>query len=179
MKYGKKLTVTTGITSVAFASLLSIQSAQAAEQNHEIENMNEIQKKTYNHVSSLDGILEHRRSAYIDIIKQRSDDKTNQEVFVNSSREDIQNEAAVAQQNAYYSLLHNTELSTEQRNTLISELHANPSMSQEIFYKSLHPNMIGQQSQQESHTIEEELSTHPQVPIERPQNIYSLSLIHI
>ena len=141
-KYTSKLLI--GAATLSLATFISQGNADASEKTSsladaqpatfESANVSADQKAFYQ-VLHMDGISESQRDQYI---KQLHEDPSSaQNVFSESIKDATNPERRVAQQNAFYSLLHNKDLSDTQREQYIKEIKENPDQSQDVFVKSL------------------------------------------
>lgn len=141
-KYTSKLLI--GAATLSLATFISQGNADASEKTSsladaqpatfESANVSPEQKAFYQ-VLHMDGISESQRDQYI---KQLHEDPSSaQNVFSESIKDATNPERRVAQQNAFYGLLHNEDLSDEQRDAYIKEIKENPDQSQDVFVKSL------------------------------------------
>ncbi|HHU6750934.1 TPA: B domain-containing protein [Staphylococcus pseudintermedius] len=141
-KYTSKLLI--GAATLSLATFISQGNAEASEQtssladaqpvSYESTNVSPEQKAFYQ-VLHMDGISEAQRDQYI---KQLHENPSSaQTVFSEAIKDATNPERRVAQQNAFYGLLHNDELSDAQRDAYISEIKENPDHSQEVFVQSL------------------------------------------
>lgn len=142
-KYTSKLLI--GAATLSLATFISQGNAEASEQtssladaqpaSFESTNVSPEQKAFYQ-VLHMDGISESQRDQYI---KQLHEDPSSaQNVFSESIKDATNPERRVAQQNAFYEILHNEDLTEQQRDSYISEIRENADKSQEVFVKSLH-----------------------------------------
>ncbi|MBZ8174521.1 B domain-containing protein [Staphylococcus delphini] len=141
-KYTSKLLI--GAATLSLATFISQGNAEASEQtssladaqpaSFESTNVSPEQKAFYQ-VLHMDGISESQRDQYI---KQLHEDPSSaQNVFSESIKDATNPERRVAQQNAFYGLLHNEDLSDQQRDAYISEIREDADQSQDAFVKSL------------------------------------------
>ncbi|HEC2151296.1 TPA: B domain-containing protein [Staphylococcus delphini] len=141
-KYTSKLLI--GAATLSLATFISQGNAEASEQtssladaqpaSFESTNVSPEQKAFYQ-VLHMDGISESQRDQYI---KQLHEDPSSaQNVFSESIKDATNPERRVAQQNAFYSVLHNDDLSEEQRDAYIGRIKEDPDQSQEVFVESL------------------------------------------
>ncbi|WP_086428802.1 B domain-containing protein [Staphylococcus cornubiensis] len=141
-KYTSKLLI--GAATLSLATFISQGNADASEKTSsladaqpatfESANVSPEQKAFYQ-VLHMDGISESQRDQYI---KQLHEDPSSaQNVFSESIKDATNPERRVAQQNAFYGLLHNEDLSDKQRDAYIEEIKENPDQSQDVFVKSL------------------------------------------
>ncbi|PCF48308.1 B domain-containing protein [Staphylococcus delphini] len=141
-KYTSKLLI--GAATLSLATFISQGNAEASEQtssladaqpaSFESTNVSPEQKAFYQ-VLHMDGISESQRDQYI---KQLHEDPSSaQNVFSESIKDATNPERRVAQQNAFYGLLHNEDLSDQQRDAYISEIREDADQSQDVFVKSL------------------------------------------
>ncbi|EGQ4399462.1 IgG-binding protein SBI [Staphylococcus pseudintermedius] len=141
-KYTAKLLI--GAATISLATFISQGNAHASEQTTGLApaqpvNFDSINvtpdQKTFYQVLHMEGISEDQREQYL---KQLHEDPSSaQNVFSESIKDAIHPERRVAQQNAFYSVLHNDDLSEEQRDTYIGRIKEDPDQSQEVFVESL------------------------------------------
>ncbi|HHG6425943.1 TPA: Ig-binding surface protein Sbi/SpsK [Staphylococcus pseudintermedius] len=141
-KYTAKLLI--GAATISLATFISQGSAHASEQTTGLApaqpvNFDSINvtpdQKTFYQVLHMEGISEDQREQYL---KQLHEDPSSaQNVFSESIKDAIHPERRVAQQNAFYSVLHNDDLSEEQRDAYIGRIKEDPDQSQEVFVESL------------------------------------------
>ncbi|WP_214540588.1 Ig-binding surface protein Sbi/SpsK [Staphylococcus pseudintermedius] len=141
-KYTAKLLI--GAATISLATFISQGNAHASEQTTGLApaqpvNFDSINvtpdQKTFYQVLHMEGISEDQREQYL---KQLHDDPSSaQNVFSESIKDAIHPERRVAQQNAFYSVLHNDDLSEEQRDAYIGRIKEDPDQSQEVFVESL------------------------------------------
>ncbi|EGQ1781600.1 IgG-binding protein SBI [Staphylococcus pseudintermedius] len=141
-KYTAKLLI--GAATISLATFISQGNAHASEQTTGLApaqpvNFDSINvtpdQKTFYQVLHMEGISEDQREQYL---KQLHEDPSSaQNVFSESIKDAIHPERRVAQQNAFYSVLHNDDLSEEQRNAYIGRIKEDPDQSQEVFVESL------------------------------------------
>ncbi|WP_330994281.1 Ig-binding surface protein Sbi/SpsK [Staphylococcus pseudintermedius] len=141
-KYTAKLLI--GAATISLATFISQGNAHASEQTTGLApaqpvNFDSINvtpdQKTFYQVLHMEGISEDQREQYL---KQLHEDPSSaQNVFSESIKDAIHPERRVAQQNAFYSVLHNDDLSEEQRDAYIGRIKENPDQSQEVFVESL------------------------------------------
>ncbi|EIQ3715156.1 B domain-containing protein [Staphylococcus pseudintermedius] len=141
-KYTAKLLI--GAATISLATFISQGNAHASEQTTGLApaqpvNFDSINvtpdQKTFYQVLHMKGISEDQREQYL---KQLHEDPSSaQNVFSESIKDAIHPERRVAQQNAFYSVLHNDDLSEEQRDAYIGRIKEDPDQSQEVFVESL------------------------------------------
>ncbi|HAR6064404.1 TPA: IgG-binding protein SBI [Staphylococcus pseudintermedius] len=141
-KYTAKLLI--GAATISLATFISQGNAHASEQTTGLApaqpvNFDSINvtpdQKTFYQVLHMEGISEDQREQYL---KQLHEDPSSaQNVFSESIKDAIHPERRVAQQNAFYSVLHNDDLSEEQRDAYIGRIKEDPDQSQEVFVESL------------------------------------------
>ncbi|WP_316959867.1 B domain-containing protein [Staphylococcus delphini] len=141
-KYTSKLLI--GAATLSLATLISQGTANASEQtssladaqpvSYESTNVSPEQKAFYQ-VLHMEGISESQRDQYIKQLHENPESAQN--VFSESIKDAKNPERRVAQQNAFYSVLHNEDLSEQQRDAYISEIREDADQSQEVFVKSL------------------------------------------
>ncbi|EGQ2740765.1 IgG-binding protein SBI, partial [Staphylococcus pseudintermedius] len=140
--YTAKLLI--GAATISLATFISQGNAHASEQTTGLApaqpvNFDSINvtpdQKTFYQVLHMEGISEDQREQYL---KQLHEDPSSaQNVFSESIKDAIHPERRVAQQNAFYSVLHNDDLSEEQRDAYIGRIKEDPDQSQEVFVESL------------------------------------------
>ncbi|ELJ9247134.1 B domain-containing protein [Staphylococcus pseudintermedius] len=141
-KYTAKLLI--GAATISLATFISQGNAHASEQTTGLApaqpvNFDSINvtpdQKTFYQVLHMEGISEDQREQYL---KQLHEDPSSaQNVFSESIKDAIHPERRIAQQNAFYSVLHNDDLSEEQRDAYIGRIKEDPDQSQEVFVESL------------------------------------------
>ncbi|MBC8695272.1 IgG-binding protein SBI [Staphylococcus pseudintermedius] len=141
-KYTAKLLI--GAATISLATFISQGNAHASEQTTGLApaqpvNFDSINvtpdQKTFYQVLHMEGTSEDQREQYL---KQLHEDPSSaQNVFSESIKDAIHPERRVAQQNAFYSVLHNDDLSEEQRDAYIGRIKEDPDQSQEVFVESL------------------------------------------
>ncbi|EGQ1787259.1 IgG-binding protein SBI [Staphylococcus pseudintermedius] len=141
-KYTAKLLI--GAATISLTTFISQGNAHASEQTTGLApaqpvNFDSINvtpdQKTFYQVLHMEGISEDQREQYL---KQLHEDPSSaQNVFSESIKDAIHPERRVAQQNAFYSVLHNDDLSEEQRDAYIGRIKEDPDQSQEVFVESL------------------------------------------
>ncbi|EKI4483857.1 B domain-containing protein [Staphylococcus pseudintermedius] len=141
-KYTAKLLI--GAATISLATFISQGNAHASEQTTGLApaqpvNFDSINvtpdQKTFYQVLHMEGISEDQREQYL---KQLHEDPSSaQNVFSESIKDAIHPERRVAQQNAFYSVLHNDDLSEEQRDAYNGRIKEDPDQSQEVFVESL------------------------------------------
>lgn len=151
-KYTSKLLI--GAATLSLATLISQGTANASEQtssladaqpvSYESTNVSPDQKAFYQ-VLHMEGISESQRDQYIK--KLHENPESAQNVFSESIKDAKNPERRVAQQNAFYSVLHNEDLSEQQRDAYISEIREDADQSQEVFVKSLNSTPEAEQPQ--------------------------------
>ncbi|PCF41360.1 B domain-containing protein [Staphylococcus delphini] len=151
-KYTSKLLI--GAATLSLATLISQGTANASEQtssladaqpvSYESTNVSPEQKAFYQ-VLHMEDISESQRDQYIK--KLHENPESAQNVFSESIKDAKNPERRVAQQNAFYSVLHNEDLSEQQRDAYISEIREDADQSQEVFVKSLNSTPEAEQPQ--------------------------------
>lgn len=141
-KYTAKLLI--GAATISLATFISQGNAHASEQTTGLApaqpvNFDSINvtpdQKTFYQVLHMEGISEDQREQYLKQLHK--DPSSAQNVFSESIKDAIHPERRVAQQNAFYSVLHNDDLSEEQRDAYIGRIKEDPDQSQEVFVESL------------------------------------------
>ncbi|ARJ50932.1 B domain-containing protein [Staphylococcus lutrae] len=134
-----------GVATLSIATVVSNSQAEASEQtstlaptqpaNFESVKVSPEQKAFYQ-VLHMDGISESQRDQYL---KQLHENPSSAQNVYSESIKDASNpERRVAQQNAFYEILKNTNITDKQRDQYISRIKENPDASQNVFVESLH-----------------------------------------
>ncbi|BAS47112.1 IgG-binding protein SBI [Staphylococcus schleiferi] len=143
-KYIAKLLM--GVATVSIATIVSNGQADASEQVQENSKTTlppqtfesakvSPEQKAFYQVLHMDGITEEQRDQYI---KQLHEDKNSaQNVFSESIKDSQRPERRVGQQNAFYEILNNEDITDEQRDRYISEIKENPDAAQKVFVESV------------------------------------------
>ncbi len=141
--------------------------APAADQTFESAKVSPEQKAFYQ-VLHMDGITEEQRDQYI---KQLHEDKNSaQNVFSESIKDSQRPERRVGQQNAFYEILNNEDITDEQRDRYISQIKENPDASQKVFDESVNQTETKPAEPQiEPENWEEKWQEQPQQEEQKPE----------
>ncbi len=141
--------------------------APAADQTFESAKVSPEQKAFYQ-VLHMDGITEEQRDQYI---KQLHEDKNSaQNVFSESIKDSQRPERRVGQQNAFYEILNNEDITDEQRDRYISEIKENPDAAQKVFVESVNQTETKPAEPQiEPENWEEKWQEQPQQEEQKPE----------
>ncbi len=141
--------------------------APAADQTFESAKVSPEQKAFYQ-VLHMDGITEEQRDQYI---KQLHEDKNSaQNVFSESIKDSQRPDRRVAQQNAFYEILNNEDITDEQRDRYISEIKENPDAAQKVFVESVNQTETKPAEPQiEPENWEEKWQEQPQQEEQKPE----------
>lgn len=143
-KYIAKLLM--GVATVSIATIVSNGQADASEQVQENSKTTlppqtfesakvSPEQKAFYQVLHMEGITEEQRDQYL---KQLHEDKNSaQNVFSESIKDSQRPERRVGQQNAFYEILNNEDITDEQRDRYISQIKENPDASQKVFDESV------------------------------------------
>ncbi len=141
--------------------------APAADQTFESAKVSPEQKAFYQ-VLHMDGITEEQRDQYI---KQLHEDKNSaQNVFSESIKDSQRPDRRVGQQNAFYEILNNEDITDEQRDRYISQIKENPDASQKVFDESVNQTETKPAEPQiEPKNWEEKWQDQPQQEEQKPE----------
>lgn len=143
-KYIAKLLM--GVATVSIATIVSNGQADASEQVQENSKTTlppqtfesakvSPEQKAFYQVLHMDGITEEQRDQYL---KQLHENKESaQNVFSESIKDSQRPERRVGQQNAFYEILNNEDITDEQRDRYISQIKENPDAAQKVFVESV------------------------------------------
>ncbi|EPD49940.1 hypothetical protein HMPREF1208_01476 [Staphylococcus sp. HGB0015] len=146
-KYIAKLLM--GVATVSIATIVSNGQADASEQVQESAKSGlapaatqtfesakvSPEQKAFYQVLHMEGITEEQRNQYL---KQLHEDKESaQNVYSESIKDSLRPERRVGQQNAFYEILNNEDITDEQRDRYISQIKENPDASQKVFDESV------------------------------------------
>ncbi|MBF1992570.1 B domain-containing protein [Staphylococcus schleiferi] len=146
-KYIAKLLM--GVATVSIATIVSNGQADASEQVQESAKSGlapaatqtfesakvSPEQKAFYQVLYMEGITDEQRDQYL---KQLHEDKESaQNVYSESIKDSLRPERRVGQQNAFYEILNNEDITDEQRDRYISQIKENPDASQKVFDESV------------------------------------------
>ncbi len=141
--------------------------APAADQTFESAKVSPEQKAFYQ-VLHMEGITEEQRDQYL---KQLHENKESaQNVFSESIKDSQRPERRVGQQNAFYEILNNEDITDEQRDRYISEIKENPDAAQKVFDESVNQTETKPAEPQiEPENWEEKWQEQPQQEEQKPE----------
>lgn len=113
-----------------------VQQTQRAQATFDSQHVSDAQRAFY-HTLHINGITDSQRQRYIKQLRQNPNHETTaQNVFSESTKDSNNPDRRLAQRNAYFEIIHNPKLSSQERERYIGQLIENPDHSQQIWIES-------------------------------------------
>lgn len=179
-KYIAKLLM--GVATVSIATIVSNGQADASEQVQESPKSElasaatqtfesakvSPEQKAFYQVLHMEGITDEQRDQYLKQLHENKDSAQN--VFSESIKDSQRPERRVGQQNAFYEILNNEDITDEQRDRYISQIKEDPDASQKVFDESVNQTETKPAEPQiEPENWEEKWREQPQQEEQKPE----------
>ena len=130
-----------GAATITLATMIAHGEAKAAEETNTTGQQPETNQvdnaqRAYYKVLNLEGLSEEQRQTHIQTLRENPNRA--QEVFSESIKDSNNQERRSGQQNAFYEILNNENLSENQKTEALAEIQKNPDKSQDVWYQTLH-----------------------------------------
>lgn len=113
-----------------------VQQTQRAQATFDSQHVSDAQRAFY-HTLHINGITDSQHQGYIKQLRQNPNHETTaQNVFSESTKDSNNPDRRLAQRNAYFEIIHNPKLSSQERERYIGQLIENPDHSQQIWIES-------------------------------------------